>query len=346
MGLRSLIGRPQRRWQRVARRVRWGHAGLAVAFLLAIAGPGPAIGDSFVAAEYPAGRGLHDAVPDSAGWVWYTARRDGGLVGGVNPLTGDSVTVPLGEGSSPHGIIMGPDGAAWITDTGLNAIVRVDPTTLAKTDYPVPGPHVDLNTASFDNRGILWFTGAAGYIGRLDPATGEIRLFDAPRGRGPYGMATAPNGTVYYASLAGGYLGRIDNDEGAITVLDPPTPNAGVRRVWVDSRGLVWISEYNAGQLGRYDPTTGAWAEWRLPGAQPRPYAIYVDSRDQIWLSDHLLGGGTGGSDTLVHFDPSTETFTTVTSAAPLRVAQLGGIRGEVWGADRNRGQVVVVRYE
>jgi virginiamycin B lyase len=159
-------------------------------------------------------------------------------------------------------------------------------------------------------------------------------------------MATAPDGTVYFASLAGGYLGRIDNDEGAITVLDPPTPNAGVRRVWVDSRNIVWVSEYNAGQLGRYDPTTGSWTEWRLPGDQPRPYAIYVDSRDEIWLSDHLLGNGTGGSDTLVHFDPRTETFTTVTSAAPLRVAQLGGIPGEVWGADRGRGQVVVVRYE
>ena len=116
----------------------------------------------------------------------------------------------------------------------------------------------------------------------------------------------------------------------------------------MDSKGTVWISQYNAGQLARYDPATGEWAEWQLPGEkQPRPYAIYVDSRDHIWLSDHALGGGssTSGNDSLVHFDPNTETFTTVTSSAPLRVAQLGGIPGEVWGADRGRGFVVVVRY-
>ena len=102
------------------------------------------------------------------------------------------------------------------------------------------------------------------------------------------------------------------------------------------------------GQLPRYDPATGAWSEWRLPGEQPRSYAVYVDSRDHISLSDHALGGGpaAGGSDTLVYFDPQTETFTTVVSPEPLRVAQLGGFRGEVWGADRGRGRVVVVRYE
>ena len=315
---------------------------------LALSSASSALSGSMVAEEYRAAPGvrLHDAVPDGNGWVWYTARSpNGGSVGGINPATGENVLVPLGEGSSPHGVIMGPDGGVWVTDSGLNAIVRVDPATRETTFYKVPGPVVRLNTATFDNRGIHWFTGAAGYIGRLDPATGEMQVFDAPRGRGPYGIATAPDGTVYYASLAGGYLGRVDGDDGAITVLDPPTPKSGVRRVWVDSKGKVWVSQYNAGQLARYDPETSAWTEWRLPGEQPRPYGIYVDSRDHVWLSDHALGSRGGGNDTLVHFDPNTETFTTVTSAAPLRVAQLGGIPGEVWGADRNRGYVVVVRY-
>jgi virginiamycin B lyase len=296
----------------------------------------------------PPGAGLHDAVPDGKGWVWYTARaRGGGLLGGVKPATGETAQVALGETSLPHGVIIGPNGDVWVTDTGLNAIVRVDRSTLKPTFYKVPRPAVNLNTATFDNRGIQWFTGQAGYIGRLDPATGEMKVFDAPRGRGPYGIATAPDGKVYFASLGGSYLGRIDGDDGAITVLDPPTPKSGVRRVWADSKGSIWVTQYNVGQLARYDPATGKWAEWRLPGERPRPYAVYVDTRDNVWLSDHALGGGAtaGGNNSLVHFDPKTETFTTVTSSAPLRVAQLGGIRGEVWGADRNRGRVVVVRY-
>ena len=324
---------------------------MGAAFALAVPSALPGLPASIVAEEYPVppGAGLHDAVPDGNGWVWYTARArgGGGLLGGVKPATGETAQVPLGETSLPHGVIMGPDGNVWVTDTGLNAVVRADRKTLKPTFYKVPRPAVNLNTATFDKRGILWFTGQAGTIGRLDPKTGEMKVFDAPRGRGPYGIATAPDGKVYFASLGGSYLGRIDGDDGAITVLDPPTPKSGVRRVWADSKGSIWVTEYNVGQLARYETATGKWTEWRMPGEKPRPYAVYVDTRDHIWLSDHALGGGpaAGGNDSLVHFDPNTETFTTVTNPAPLRVAQLGGTRGEVWGADRNRGRVIVVRY-
>src|SRR4029079_10147948 len=89
--------------------------------------------------------------------------------------------------------------------------------------------------------GVLWFTGQSGFIGRLDPADGVVSQFRAPRGVGPYGIATASYGTVSSASLAGSYLGRIDGDDGSVTVLDPPTPNAGVRRIWPDSRGRLWL---------------------------------------------------------------------------------------------------------
>ncbi|MEA2642288.1 MAG: virginiamycin lyase, partial [Chloroflexota bacterium] len=64
----------------------------------------------------------------------------------------------------------------------------------------------------------------------------------------------------------------------------------------------------------------------------------YVDERDQVWLSDT-------GADTIVHFDPLTETFDTVAISVPSNVAQLGGRPGEIWGAERGRNHVFVVRY-
>ena len=62
------------------------------------------------------------------GGVWYTAQGSGEL-GWLDPKTGRTRHVRLGSGSAPHGVIVGPDGAPWITDSGLNAIVRVDPNT-------------------------------------------------------------------------------------------------------------------------------------------------------------------------------------------------------------------------
>jgi virginiamycin B lyase len=284
----------------------------------------------------PAGCRPHDAVPDGQGMVWYAAQGCG-EAGLLDPATGEIIRVPLGRGSAPHGVIVGPDGAPWFTDGGLNAIVRVDPETLAVDVFPLPGGRANLNTATFDGSGVLWFTGQNGIIGRLDPAVGVAETFSAPRGGGPYGITTTPEGLVYFASLAGSYLGKIE-DDGAVTEIDPPTPRAGVRRVWSDSMGRLWISEYNVGQVGRYDPATGEWAEWALPGDRPRPYAIYIDEQDKVWLSDT-------GADTLVLFDPDTETFTTVEISRPSNVAQLGGRPGEVWGAERARDHLVVVRW-
>ena len=53
--------------------------------------------------------------------VWYTAQASGEL-GKLNTTTGETSHIFLGEGSAPHGVIAGPDGAPWITDGGLNAM--------------------------------------------------------------------------------------------------------------------------------------------------------------------------------------------------------------------------------
>jgi streptogramin lyase len=62
--------------------------------------------------------------------------------------------------------------------------------------YPLPQDrgNVNLNTATFDARGILWFTGQNGIYGRLDSKRGSVDVFDAPKSSGPYGMATTPGG--------------------------------------------------------------------------------------------------------------------------------------------------------
>jgi virginiamycin B lyase len=227
-----------------------------------------------------------------------------------------------------------------VTDSGLNAIVRVDSTTREVRSYPLPTGRegANLNTATFDRTGVLWFTGQAGVYGRLDPRTGSMTVYDAPRGPGPYGIATTPGGEVYYASLAGNYVGRINTATGEAAVLEPPTPRQGARRVWSDSTGRIWVSQWNAGQLAVFDPATGEWREWRLPGASPQAYAVFVDERDQVWVSDF-------GANTLVRFDPTTETFTAHQLPGPAsNVRQILGRPGEVWGAASALDQLVVVR--
>ena len=291
--------------------------------------------------EYPvpAGTQPHDVAPARDGGVWYTAQGSGQL-GRLDPQSGNSELVTLGSGSSPHGVIVGPDGTPWVTDSGLNAIVRVDPRTRRVERFPLPSStgYANLNTATFDRRGLLWFTGQSGIYGRLDPRSGKLRVFRAPRGAGPYGITTSPSGDVYFASLAGSYLGRIDVSSGRVTVLRPPTRGQGARRAWSDSRGRIWVSEWNAGRLAMYDPRGPRWREWRVPGSSPMPYAVWVDERDKVWLSDF-------GANALVRFDPARSRFTRVRLPSPnAAVRQILGRRGEVWGAESGTDKLVVIR--
>ena len=100
--------------------------------------------------------------------------------------------ISLGAGSAPHGVIVGPDRAAWVTDGGQNAIARVDPADpRGEAVSAAEGfPDANLNTATFDRKGILWFTGQNGVYGRVDPATGKVEAWKAPKGVGPYGITT------------------------------------------------------------------------------------------------------------------------------------------------------------
>ena len=287
----------------------------------------------------PPGSHPHDVAPASNGSVWYTAQHSGEL-GLLDPISGKTQHIALGRGSAPHGVIVGPDDAPWITDGGLNAIVRVDPSTRNVTKYQIPERfgNVNLNTATFDNRGILWFTGQEGIYGRLDPSTGNMEVYNAPKGQGPYGISTTPEGEVYYASLAGSYIGHIDLDSGNVTILEPPTPDQGARRVWADSTNRVWFTEWNVGNLGMYDPDTNSSKEWKLPGQNPQPYAIFVDDKDLIWISDF-------GSNAMVTFDPALEKFQTFQIPSPdAQVRQLLGKPGEVLGAESATDKIMIIQ--
>ena len=314
----------------------------AFAFVAATVGLAAAAAADTRVSYYPVPPGGHPhdvaAAPD--GTVWYTAQGSGHL-GVLDPKTGKTTLVALGPGSAPHGVIVGPDGAAWITDGGQNANVRYDPKTKEVKVFPLPKefPGANLNTAAFDKTGVYWFTGQSGVYGRLDPKTGKTEVWKAPKGRGPYGIAAAPSGDVWYVSLAGDHLAKVDGKTGAASVVEPPKAGVGPRRVWSDSKGLLWVSFWHSGEVGRYDPTAKTWKVWQLPNSKSGCYSVYVDEQDKVWLTDFVANA-------LVRFDPVTEKFDSFPSdKRGASVRQMLGRPGEAWGAESGNDRLVVVRY-
>lgn len=292
--------------------------------------------------ELPKGSRPHDVAPAPDGKIWYTAQKQGAL-GILDPVTGKVVQLSLGPDSAPHGVIQGPDGMAWITDGGQNAIVRYNPAN-GKLDVwklPEDTGYANLNTGAFDKQGTHWFTGQNGIYGRVSAADGKVRVWKDPKGRGPYGIATAPDGTVWYVSLAGSHLARIDSATGEITTIEPPTRDAGLRRVWADSKGDLWITGWNSGELYRYRPSNRSWKTWKLPGTAPKAYAVYVDERNMVWVSDF------GDNSTRV-FDPRSQKFVQryPGSGEGANVRQILGRKGEVFLPESGTERLMVVRTD
>jgi virginiamycin B lyase len=289
--------------------------------------------------QLPQGAFPHDVSPGANGTVWYSGQTRG-VLGIFDPKTGKAEHVSLGSGSAPHGVIQGPDGAAWLTDGGQNAIVRFDPVTRAIKVFPLPREfaRANLNTGTFDKEGTYWFTGQSGVYGRVDPKSGKVDAWAAPRGSGAYGITVTPGGDVWYASLAGDHIAKIDRASGKATVVEPPRRGTGPRRIWSDSKGMLWASFWNAGGRGKYDPVKQVWTHYPMPQSKSSTYSVYVDDKDRVWATDWQANA-------IQRFDPATEKYETFPSdKRGASIRQMLGRPGEAWGGESGTDRLVVVR--
>jgi streptogramin lyase len=122
----------------------------------------------------------------------------------------------------------------------------------------------------------------------------------------PYGLDVGPDDTPALAELYGCKVAVFDAETETFTeypaLVDPP---CRMRRLGIDSKGLLWYGVYSQGKLGRIDLKTGEQVEFDMASRFAEPYSIKVDRHtDTIWISD----GGMGGA--LVRFDSETEKFT------------------------------------
>ena len=283
--------------------------------------------------------GIHDVAPAPDGGVWFTAQRSGHL-GWFDPKTGKVELIDLGSGSKPHGVIQGPDKAAWITDGGQQAMVKVTWPGREVSVYPLPEgtPYANLNTCAFDHDGYCWFTGQSGIYGKVHVKGGKVETWDAPKGRGPYGICTTPSGDIWYCSLAGSFIAQVDRKTGESIVVEPPTKNQGARRVWSDSRGRIWVSEWSSGNLSMYDPKAKKWGAWKPPVENPKTYAVYVDEADKVWISEWAHNA-------MWRFDPGNDKFERFAMPRPAaNIRQILGRKGEVWLPESGTEYISLIR--
>ena len=189
-----------------------------------------------------------------------------------------------------------PDGSIFIAVMRGNKVARFDPASQRFREWAMPPDH-HPHGLLVDAQGIVWTTGNGnGTIGRLNPATGDIREFKtASGGGGPHTVVISDDGrSLWFTLQSGNRIGRLDTASGRI--VEYPT-RGGPYGIALDRRGQVWFCRMGDDKLGTLDPATGAMSELSLPaGSQPRRMASAPDG--SLWVT--LYGAGK-----LLQIDPA-----------------------------------------
>jgi virginiamycin B lyase len=141
---------------------------------------------------HPEARDPHTLVFDRNGDIWFTVQR-GNFIGKFSPATGKSQFIPVPTPNArPYGIIVGSQNRPWIAEFGTNKLASVDPKTMKIREISLLRIAARPRRLAETSNGHIWYVDyARGFLGRLNPVTGDILEWPVPGGASakPYGMS-------------------------------------------------------------------------------------------------------------------------------------------------------------
>jgi YVTN family beta-propeller protein len=263
---------------------------VSVAFLLTAELPGPGSG--------PAAAG-----PNTVAIIDGSRSVMGGVVAG---------------GGRPNGIAYG-DGAAWITDSADDLLLRVNRARRVTDRIPVGRGPAGVTVGD----GEIWVANELdGTVSEVNPRAGAV-VATIQVGNGPAAIGFG-FGSVWSASVTDSTLSRIDPASGHVMATIPlGSAPAGLA---IGAQG-IWVTSADTGRLLLIDAGRNRVSDAFPLGASPGGVAVGAGS---VWVAD--------SSGTVLRFDPLTHRARkTRVGGSPAGVAYADGA---VWVADGRGGSV------
>src|SRR4051794_15911188 len=200
----------------------------------------------------------------------------------------------------PHDVILDPDGKAWYTDFGHQAIGKLDPASGKVTEYPVPtlkpGFPPGLLDIEIDKRGDLWVglmlqAGIAKFERRSEaftmyPLPPAINT-DASQQAMVMPTSSDVDGKVWMNS-AGGLAGihRMDLSSKEFETFRPykdfpKGPEHSVYGIKADSKNNLFFFDFAVDLVGRIDAKTGKISLYKTPTPNSNPRRGFMDAQDR-----------------------------------------------------------------
>jgi streptogramin lyase len=183
--------------------------------------------------------------------------------------------------SQPFGIVVGPDGNLWFTESNLDIVGRITPTgVLTEFHTPTAGSQPEGITLGPD--GNIWFTESnANKVARITTA-GVVTEFPVPT---PYtgmleGIAAGPDGALWFTEWNTNTVGRTTLD-GNMTEYPAGTRTPG--RIIKGPDGNLWFAG-DPGSLYRITPS--GVSSTVAAAARNYIFALTVDRAGNLWYTE------------------------------------------------------------
>ncbi|MDE0455423.1 MAG: hypothetical protein OXJ63_08980 [Gammaproteobacteria bacterium] len=239
--------------------------------------------------EYEVWPWPHQVDFDLDGNVWLAYRAC--CIVRFDPRTGEQEAFE-GNGGG-HGIVVDQtDGTVWFSG---DVVRRLDPKTGKVDNWVIDNPLLRSNTQIFDSKGDLWLSLLpGGALAKWDRETDSIVYWEVPVMRSrPYGIIVDHEDKVWFSDYHNGGVSRFDpeTEEFRHYPLVADDATSSIRRLGVDSRGMVWTATwgnraFDNATLYRVDPDTGEVFRRRIDVPYAASYNAEADVDDNIWVAN------------------------------------------------------------
>jgi virginiamycin B lyase len=153
--------------------------------------------------------------------------------------------------------VINSKGVPFFDLFNANKIGSIDPATMMIREYPLPHADARPRRIAVDKNDIIWYSDyRRGYLGRLDPKTGEVKEFASPGGASsaPYGMVATPDGAIWYSEsgVSPNTLVRFDPATGKMKSWPIPSGGGVVRHMTAMPDGeTLWLACSGVNKMAR-----------------------------------------------------------------------------------------------